>query len=80
MALQFKQADLAQPTDRNVLTRFNIDYMTWIAENVHAHFKIDVENMIGATIPDYVAARSASFVKLRRRKACSTSCLRAIWR
>ena len=55
MALQFKQADLAQPTDRNVLTRFNIDYMTWIAENVQAHFKIDVETMIGATIPDYVA-------------------------
>lgn len=53
MALTFAPANLA--LDREVLTRFNIDYINWVAEGVRRRFDISLTDLLGMTIPDYAA-------------------------
>lgn len=50
--MEFRQADLAR--DRAVLTRFNIDYLNWIAEAVQERFGFSLTDLLGKPIPDYV--------------------------
>ena len=54
MALTFVRADLTQ--HRDILMRFNIDYGRWVGEGVLERFGLVLEDLLGAPIPDYVAA------------------------
>jgi GNAT superfamily N-acetyltransferase len=54
--LTFHSADLRRVPDLDTLTRFNIAYLNWIAENVQAHFGLAVTDLINSSIPDYVTA------------------------
>jgi GNAT superfamily N-acetyltransferase len=52
MSFQFLRADLVR--DRDVLTRFNIDYLNWIGEAVQERFGLSLPDLLGAPISDYV--------------------------
>ncbi len=50
--MQFERADLTR--DRAVLTRFNVEYLNWIAEAVQERFGLSLADLPGNPIPDYV--------------------------
>jgi len=52
MSLKFVRADLEQ--HREVLTRFNIEYLSWASESVHQRFGLSLPSLLGMPIPDYV--------------------------
>jgi len=52
MTLTFAQADLEKY--RDVLTRFNIEYLDWADSSVRDHFGLALPNLLGMPIPDYV--------------------------
>ena len=52
MSLQFIRADLVR--DRDVLKRFNVEYLTWIGDAVQERFELLLSDLLGASIPDYV--------------------------
>lgn len=52
MSLQFLRADLVR--DRDVLKRFNIEYLNWIGEAVQERFGLSLPDLLGAPISDYV--------------------------
>lgn len=52
MNLEFVQADLEQ--HREVLTRFNIEYLRWCDDSVQEHFGLSLPSVLGTSIPDYV--------------------------
>ncbi len=52
MSLQFLKADLAR--DREVLKRFNVEYLNWIGEAVQGRFGLSLSDLLGASISDYV--------------------------
>jgi GNAT superfamily N-acetyltransferase len=54
--LEFRQADLGASAHRDILLRFNIDYLNWIADNVQAHFGLSVTDLLEASVEEYVAA------------------------
>jgi len=52
MSLQFLRTDLVR--DRDVLKRFNIEYLNWIGEAVQERFGLSLPDLLGASISDYV--------------------------
>ena len=52
MSLVFVRADLEK--HREVLTRFNIEYLEWAGASVRDHFWLALPNLLGMPIPDYV--------------------------
>ncbi len=52
MSLNFGRADLAR--DREVLTRFNVEYLAWIGDAVQERFGLSLAELLGKPIPDYV--------------------------
>jgi hypothetical protein len=54
MGLEFVQADIG--CDRDVLMRLNVDYLTWMGEEIEAWFGLPLLPLLGASIPDYVEA------------------------
>ena len=54
MNLVFEPADLEK--HREVLTRFNIEYLDWADASVRDHFGLALPNLLGTPIPDYVAS------------------------
>ncbi len=54
MNLQFRRAELAR--DRDVLTRFNVEYLNWNDEAVRERIGRSLPDLLGASIPDYVDA------------------------
>ncbi len=52
MNLSFVRADLAM--HREVLTRFNIEYLDWADASVRDHFGLALPSLLGMSIPDYV--------------------------
>lgn len=54
MGLEFVQADIGR--DRDVLMRLNVDYLTWMGEEIEAWFGLPLLPLLGASIPDYVEA------------------------
>jgi GNAT superfamily N-acetyltransferase len=50
--VDFKRADLIG--DRDVLARFNVDYLNWIAGAVQERFGLSLANLLGKSIPAYV--------------------------
>ncbi|WP_417493714.1 GNAT family N-acetyltransferase [Maricaulis sp.] len=52
MNLQFERVDLVR--DREVLTRFNVAYLNWIAAAVEERFALSLSGLLGMTIPTYV--------------------------
>ncbi|WP_417477553.1 GNAT family N-acetyltransferase [Maricaulis sp.] len=52
MNLQFEGVDLVR--DREVLARFNIAYLNWVAAGVQERFSLSLAALLGATIPVYV--------------------------
>jgi len=51
MSLEFVQADLEK--HREVLTRFNTQYIDWIDASVRHHFGLALPDLLGMSIPDY---------------------------
>lgn len=51
MSLEFVTADL--DTHREVLTRFNTEYIDWIDASVRDHFGLALPDLLGMSIPDY---------------------------
>ena len=49
MNLQFARVDLVR--DREVLTRFNVAYLNWVAAGVEERFALSLAELLGATIP-----------------------------
>lgn len=52
MSLIFERADLLH--HRDVLTRFNVDYLNWISDEVSKRFGVSLTDLLGAPIPQYV--------------------------
>ncbi|MEM7702410.1 MAG: GNAT family N-acetyltransferase [Pseudomonadota bacterium] len=52
MSLVFVKADLKK--HREVLTRFNIEYLDWADSSVRDHFGLALPSLLGMPIPDYV--------------------------
>lgn len=52
MSLDFERADLVR--DRDVLLRFNVEYLNWIGDAVQARFGLSLTELLGMPIPDYI--------------------------
>jgi len=52
MNLRFARVDLVR--DREVLTRFNVAYLNWVAAGVEEQFALSLSGLLGMTIPAYV--------------------------
>jgi GNAT superfamily N-acetyltransferase len=52
MNLQFERVDLVR--DREVLTRFNVAYLNWVAAGVEERFALSLSRLLGMPIPAYV--------------------------
>ena len=52
MNLQFERVDLVR--DREVLTRFNVAYLNWVAAGVEERFALSLAGLLGMPIPAYV--------------------------
>lgn len=59
MTLTFVTADLTQ--HRDTLMRFNVDYGNWVGEGVLERFGLVLEDLLGASMPDYVAGMLDKF-------------------
>lgn len=53
MTLTFVTADLTQ--HRDILMRFNVDYVNWIGANVSEYFGLELADLLSMPISDYVA-------------------------
>jgi GNAT superfamily N-acetyltransferase len=52
----FASFDIAHPgRDRDDLAALNIEYFSWLSENIARHFGLDLVAMLGMPISDYVA-------------------------
>lgn len=52
MSLEFEHADLAR--DRDILIRFNVDYLNWIGDAVQERFALSLPTLLGMPVTDYV--------------------------
>jgi len=50
--LLFRRADLVR--DRDVLKRFNLEYLNWIGEAVQERYRLSLPDVLGTSIADYV--------------------------
>ncbi|OYX46273.1 MAG: hypothetical protein B7Y90_16355 [Alphaproteobacteria bacterium 32-64-14] len=54
MTITFERADAAR--DRALLIAMNVQYLEWLAQNVLRDFGLEVSDLLGGSIPDYVAS------------------------
>jgi len=54
MTITFERADATR--DRALLIAMNVQYLEWLAQNVLRDFGLEVSDLLGGSIPDYVAS------------------------
>lgn len=54
MTITFERADANR--DHAPLIAMNVQYMEWIGQNIRRDFSVELTDLIGGPIPDYVAA------------------------
>ena len=52
--ITFEPADARR--DHAMLTQLNVEYLNWLDVNIRRDYQIDLDELLGRSIPDYVAA------------------------
>ena len=52
--ITFEPADARR--DHAMLTQLNVEYLNWLDVNIRRDYQIDLDGLLGRSIPDYVAA------------------------